>query len=117
MTPCINWLGYVTPTGYGRYAGISAHRIAYAMVRGPIPDGLSLDHLCRNTRCVNPFHLEPVTRAENTRRRFVIQTACVNGHDYTPENTYRRPNGQRDCRACGAERQRRHKRRELEVAA
>lgn len=51
-----------------------AHRLAYELAVGPIPDGLELDHLCRNTTCVNPAHLEPVTKAENLRRQRVAST-------------------------------------------
>lgn len=67
---------------------------------GPIPEGMYLDHLCSVKRCVNPAHLEPVTSKENARRYFNSLSTCVNGHPWTDENTYRRPTGRRDCRAC-----------------
>lgn len=77
-----------------------AHRLAYARVNGAIPEGLEIDHVCRNKQCVNPLHLEAVTHNENIRRRYADYTHCVNGHEYTPENTYIRTNGYRDCRVC-----------------
>ena len=96
---CWLWMGRLL-RGYGRYGGAPAHRVAYEMEVGPIPHGLELDHLCRNKACVNPEHLEPVTRAENMRRRSAALTECTNGHPFTPENTYVTPSGWRSCRAC-----------------
>ena len=72
---------------YGKYTNRGvAHRVAYEMTVGPIPAGLELDHLCLNTLCVNPDHLEPVTRAENMRRRMALVTHCKNGHELTDDN-------------------------------
>lgn len=69
---CHIWAAARIHTGYGRFWAdgrmVQAHRYAYENVVGPIPDGLGLDHLCRVRACVNPFHLEPVTQAENLRR-------------------------------------------------
>ncbi len=102
---CWLWTGEVTPKGYGRgrFAGqrIYAHRLAYELFVGPFPDGLVTDHLCRNRRCVNPAHLEPVTNAENVARGMLGRslTHCKRGHEFTPENTYRY-GGTRACRAC-----------------
>lgn len=84
-----------------------SHRAAYELIRGPIPEGLSLDHLCRQTLCCNPDHLEPVTHKENVLRgtspaaKNAVKTHCKNGHEFTPENTYIRPDGAgRACRTC-----------------
>lgn len=77
----------------------ATHRLAYELVKGPIPDGLTLDHLCRNKLCFNPEHLEAVTHAENCRR--AMRDHCKHGHAYTPENTYIRPgDGNRRCLTC-----------------
>jgi len=68
QTGCWNWQLYVDDRGYGRCKKDRAHREYYRRHVGPIPEGTELDHLCRNKRCVNPDHLEPVTHAENVRR-------------------------------------------------
>lgn len=78
-----------------------AHRVAYAHLVGPIPDGMQLDHLCRNRTCVNPDHLEPVSAQENVRRARALVTACPQGHPYDATNT-RMYQGRRYCRACRA---------------
>lgn len=114
---CWLWLGARADTGYGHVRRskdgmvreVLAHRHAYATLRGPIPTGMDIDHLCRVRHCVNPDHLEPVTRRENLLRspftRASIrsrQTHCVHGHPFDEENTrwYR---GTRTCRACSRE--------------
>jgi hypothetical protein len=73
---CWLWVGGVTPSGYGHFVWMqghrrssTAHRYGYQLLVGPVPEGLDVDHLCRNKLCVNPAHLEPVTRQENVRRR------------------------------------------------
>jgi hypothetical protein len=119
LTPggCWEWTG--ATGGSRRYGCISvkgvtrrAHRVAYELLAGPIPDGLELDHLCRNRLCVNPEHLEPVTHRENVLRgdappaANVSKTHCPRGHELTPENTYTRRGrpGGRECRACSIDR-------------
>jgi hypothetical protein len=84
-----------------------AHRVAYELTVGPIPAGMTLDHLCRNKGCVNPHHLEPVTNRENILRgdgetaRNARKTHCKRGHEFTTENTYIVPSsGGRVCRTC-----------------
>jgi hypothetical protein len=113
---CMLWEGYIDSQGYGRLGSVQAHRLVYEDRVGPIPVGLELDHVCHSLdrsceggvmcphrRCVNPDHLEPVTRRENVRRsRIAGAESCKHGHAFTPENTYRRRNGTRDCRACHA---------------
>jgi hypothetical protein len=89
-----------------------AHRASYEFFVGPIPDGLEIDHVwtrgCRHTNCVNPEHLEPVTRAENMRRRAALIVECASGHPYTPENTGRATNGTRYCKSCNRIKANRH---------
>ena len=74
-TGCWEWTGHVNNAGYGRVKNDYAHRLAYEMFVGPIPDGADLDHLCRRRSCVNPAHLEPVTRSENVRRGYAARGA------------------------------------------
>lgn len=117
---CWEWQACKSTGGYGRFfvAGLTryAHRVAYEIVRGPIPDGLHIDHLCSNRSCVNPLHMEPVTKGENTRRGWRTNggrakaqrrlTHCKHGHPFTPENTRIGRNGWRLCIECS----RRHSR-------
>lgn len=101
---CWIWTGAVVPRGYGKlYVNgrvAYAHRIAYEQMIGPIPTGHEVDHLCFNTGCVRPDHLDAVDHAENVRRWGASIEACPKGHAYTPENTVRERGGNRKCRTC-----------------
>lgn len=108
---CLIWLGALGPGGYGsisfksRKTSQVAHKFVYEFVKGPVPEGLELDHKCRVRSCVNPDHLEPVTRKENMRRglKGILRTHCIHGHSYgEPGNlvSSRLKVGIRQCRAC-----------------
>lgn len=113
---CWLWIGEKCGGGnrkrgsYGYFAvggkWIAAHRISYEQEYGIIPDGLEPDHLCRVKHCVRPTHIEPVTRSVNMLRAELhnlyqsSKTHCPHGHLYTPENIYRRPDGERRCKTC-----------------
>lgn len=103
---CWVWTGCIIRNGYGQCRQAYVHRMAWEQIRGPIPPGLQLDHLCRNRACCNPDHLEPVTNRENVVRGFgptainARKTECKRGHAYTEENTYHYRDGRRDCRVC-----------------
>ena len=110
VSDCWVWTGSCNHKGYGRvgFGGRqwAVHRLIWEQLVGPIPEGLELDHLCRNPPCVNPDHLEPVTHRENLLRssgitaRAAKVTACPQGHLYTPENSRLRARGRRECRTC-----------------
>jgi hypothetical protein len=107
-TSCWIWGGgSTTSRGNARYGVMSnklAHRVSYEIHKGPIPPHLQIDHVCRNTLCVNPDHLEAVTQHENIRRaRFSrYGNNCEKGHELTDENTWVEKNGCRHCRKCHA---------------
>ncbi|QBP31703.1 HNH endonuclease [Mycobacterium phage Piper2020] len=136
-TGCWAWTGRLW-RGYGtisdRGVDIGAHRFVYEELIGPIPEGMTLDHLCHgrdpncagggtcpHRKCVNPAHLEPVPHAVNVARgqsptaRHSRQTHCIRGHAFTPENTYiRNARGHRACRECTRVAQRAYQRRKRE---
>lgn len=127
---CWMWTASLQNAGYGQfgvrvgetYIPRGAHRVMYELTVGPIPAGMDLDHICHtedptcfagvkcpHRRCVNPDHLEPVTRKENARRGRVdisghnqsTKTHCPQGHPYSPENTQLYRDGKsRRCRTC-----------------
>lgn len=96
------------------WVGTSAHRYAFELARGPIPDGLQVDHLCRTRGCVHPFHLEPVPLRVNVLRGEGItavnarKTECIHGHPFDAENTRMTVEGYRECKICRREIGRRH---------
>lgn len=116
---CWQWRGADFARDYGCFnfkgkKGL-AHRIVYEIYRGPIQAGLVIDHLCRNTKCVNPFHLEQVTQRINSLRGIGVsainirKTHCPSGHAYDEINTYIRVSGNRGCRTCLREQKKKYK--------
>lgn len=120
---CIHWTGYIDRQGYGKFSVSGrmqlAHRVSYELATGAAPEGPALDHTCHNRdlscqggptclhrRCVNPAHLEPVTRLENLRRSPLVaygnkpKETCPRGHALDEANTYHHPSGTRKCREC-----------------
>lgn len=127
---CWIWEAAKNRGGYGVFRmnkrTCTAHRLAYTTFVGPIPKGLDIDHLCRNRACVNPDHMEPVTRGENTRRGDAPKalraykaniTECPSGHPYDEINTYyRKDRPGRECRTCRTETSRRIQRAKNETS-
>lgn len=108
---CWNWIGTIERSGYGRFwlkKNVSAHGFSYLLSGGELINGLHLDHLCRNKRCVNPGHLEQVTPRENTLRGVgpsainAKKSKCHRGHTYQEASIYISPNkpNSRNCRLC-----------------
>lgn len=135
---CWPWTAAKTSAGYGHILAdggedgkrttVLGHRALYEILVGPIPDGMVLDHTCHtedeecpgnaecpHRGCVNPAHLEPIDFGENCMRgrgiapRNAKKTHCHNGHEYTPENTWRDKDGVRACRKCNKARMARWK--------
>ena len=111
---CWEWTGSIID-GYGQFwhkKRVSTHRLSYELFKGDIPQGMQLDHLCRNRKCVNPEHLEPVTTQENTSRGLTgkinhYQTKkinCPQGHEYSGISNQ----GRRICQICRTEQQRQY---------
>lgn len=111
ITACWNWVGTVSTQNYGvmRLADgkmYRSHRVAYYLRNGSIQDDMVIDHKCKNTRCVNPDHLEQVTLKENTWRGLAPSSlagrreSCSKGHKYTEQNTSYDRDGARVCRTC-----------------
>lgn len=115
---CWHWMAQRNEGGYGRVRGdggtksrtMQAHRYLYEHMVGPIPEGMTLDHLCGVRHCVNPAHLDPCTIGENTRRSprtaaslNAAKTHCVRGHTLTGRNVRLDKDGNRLCRRCRAD--------------
>jgi len=118
---CWEWIGSNDRAGYGRIRinekNVKIHRFIYEYYYGSICSDLTIDHLCRNTSCCNPLHLEQVTLQENILRGNGTaginsrKTHCIHGHEFTKENIYKHQYPRRICKACaqGASRKRRLK--------
>ncbi|WP_369811150.1 HNH endonuclease signature motif containing protein [Hymenobacter mellowenesis] len=108
---CWKWLAATTKGGYGRFKVgkflAMAHKVSYQFINGPIPEGLLVRHTCDNPTCVNPAHLELGTQKDNMQDRIIrgrnpslLKTHCKQGHLFSPENTYKDPDGTRRCKTC-----------------
>ncbi len=113
---CWLWTGPKNKDGYGNHSEnhkvVKAHRWSYEYHKTPIPEGMQIDHICRNRACVNPDHMEVVTKKENTLRSLAPtainarKTHCYKGHPFTKENTWISPEGWRYCKICKREQDR-----------
>ena len=127
---CWNWTGKISKiTGYGHvgfnYKTYLAHRLSYIVYKGSIPEGMVIDHLCRNRKCVNPLHLEAVSLKENILRGNSLpaykarQIHCIRRHILLGANLYITPDGRRQCKTCRAfmNRNNRLRKKELSIAS
>lgn len=134
VTGCWGFVGTRLPTGYGQIScgtrkdgtpvNRYAHRFAWELSNGPIPDGLVIDHrVCRNKWCVNPDHMVVCTDLENRRQPDgavgieLAATHCDRGHPYVADNVRYDRKGHRNCRACQVERWRRKQAKRAKGAA
>ena len=122
---CWLWSGQINADGYGILRRRSAHRFAYELLIGKIPDDCEIDHKCSNRNCVNPHHMEAVSHTENIRRSWkrgkcegirhrlgsmqAAKTHCANGHKYSKENTRIDEAGRRRCKQCDIDKTNRYK--------
>lgn len=114
---CWNWIGSVSHYGYGTYGNrnLMAHRVVYHLLVGDLKQENTLDHLCKNKRCVNPKHLEQVSIRENVLRSDnpnainARKTYCMREHPLSGDNLYIHPKrGTRHCKQCGKDAQKRY---------
>lgn len=123
---CWIWTATKTSHGYGQfglnYKIVLAHRVCYEMFKGIIPDDMELDHICRNTSCVNPDHLEAVSHQENCIRgncgknnQNAKKMYCVNNHPLIQENLVKRKDGRRECLICHRTQWKSWKRRQMRI--
>ena len=105
--PCWIWIGAITHNGYPKatfnYETCLVHQVIYKHFKGPIPEGLEIDHVCRNKLCVNPEHLEAITHKENVARYAATITHCKKGHPLSGDNLYLTPDERRNCKTCRRE--------------
>lgn len=121
---CWPWRLSLGSHGYGQVGWwdgdhsvmVLAHRVAWELTVGSIPDELTIDHVCRNRRCCNPSQLRLLTLSENVADANTCDAQCRNGHPRTPENTYIRPDGVRECRICQSAARARYRARRRQAA-
>lgn len=122
LTGCWNWTAATIKSGYGYFSYNGkprlSHRISYEHWNGKIPNGLHIDHICRNRLCANPSHLEVVTNKENCNRgvhpkgiyhHYGKKTHCIRNHPFDKNNTYRDSKGSRQCIKCSRMRVKEHR--------